>query len=200
MPTPRTTSRSSRFATPATADDVAAYYQTMLTAAGYELGVDESQAEQRHLEFDTPGSVYADASVDVSIDTSDDDVVVELEITDHADAEVLQAFSGWPAGMPTIGEGQPVEAWVTATRGPGTTLNVSTTFAYDDVTADELTSMVRDAATAGTGGFHLAEGDQGGATILLDHSVIESPSAEVSTAGTDAGEMTTLEMSGSLTL
>ena len=65
---------------------------------------------QRRLEFATPGSVYADASVDVSIDTSDDGVVVELEITDHADAEVLQAFSGWPAGMPTIGEGHPVEA------------------------------------------------------------------------------------------
>jgi hypothetical protein len=191
---------SSSFSSSATADDLAIFYQTMLTAAGFELSDDDAQDGVRSIVFANGTSDYADASVGVVIDTSDG-VDVRLEISDAADPAVLEAFTGWPAGMPAIEDGHPVAASISATRDSQITLLVSTTFAFDDVTAEQLTTRVRDAIAANdAGGFHLAADDAGGATISLQHVAIESPSAVISTMSTAGTDVTTLELSGSLSL
>ena len=57
---------------------------------------------------------------------------------------------------------------------------MSTTFAFDDITVDELTALIRDGLADGAGGFRIADADEGGATITLDHAIINDAVASIS--------------------
>jgi len=172
---------SATFTSTASSDDVVVFYETGMTAGGFVLETDNVQVadETRALEFSTPDSDYDGASVEVLIET-DDDPVVTLTITDHVELATLAAFGGWARGMPTVGDGVPIEATLSAVNNPDFMLTVSTEFLYEDRTADELVTEIRDALADGSGGFHLdAENDDGGSTITMTHSVILDPGAEV---------------------
>ena len=179
--------------TTADADDVVAFYRTVLAAEGFALTRDHTEASVHELEFARRESDRDEAEVLVSIDSSAG-VVVDVEITDHADAATLEAFAGWPAGLPGLDEGRPISARITATREGSTTVTMSTTFAYEGTTVDELTARIRDGLASGVGGFRIDDDDEGGATITLDHTIINDAVASIS----DAGGVTQLEIAGTL--
>jgi hypothetical protein len=181
------------FTTPADAEDVIAYYQTLLTSEGFAATDDRTAQGVRDLEFAPSDSETADTVVNVSIDSTDG-VTVVIEVTADAQPEALQAFAGWPTGLPGLDEGRPVAARITATRNGSTTMSMSTTFAYDGVTVDELTARIREGLADGTGGFRIADGDEGGSTITLDHAIIKDAVASIS----DSGGVTQLRVDGSL--
>jgi hypothetical protein len=184
---------SAEVTTTAEADDVVEYYRTVLAAEGFALARDDTEASVHELEFAPRESGADDAGILVTIDSSDG-VVVEIEITDHADAATLEAFAGWPAGLPSIEEGRPISARITATRDGSTTMTMSTTFAYDGTTVDELTDRIRDGVASGAGGFRVSDDDEGGSTITLDHAIIDDAVAAIS----DADGVTQLQVDGSL--
>lgn len=188
------------FASSATPDDVAIFYETAMTASGFVLTGDDVQSDEltRRLEFDNPDSEYDAASVEVLID-GDVDGVITLTIVDYADPIVLAAYNGWALGMPTIADGTPVEASLSATRNPEVVLNVSTRYEYDDRSADELIIQIREAIAGGAGsGFRIdEENDDGTSTISMTHPVINFP---VATIGGDDDESTSMVLAGSLTL
>lgn len=184
---------SAEFTTPADADDVVVYYQTVLTAAGFSPTRDETLEAVHELEFAPTGSGWRESVVRLSIDSTDG-VAVDIEITAHADPAALEAFAGWPAGLPGLKEGRPTEAHITATSAGGTTVSLSTTFAYDGTSADALTTLIRSGLASGGGGFGIAEGDEGGATIALTHRIIRDAAAEI----TDVDGATLLRIDGSI--
>jgi hypothetical protein len=184
---------SAEFTTSATAEDVIAYYQTMLTAEGFAATLVVAEEGVSELEFARSEPDPGDAAIRVSIDSSDA-VTVAIEITDHAEPETLEAFAGWPAGLPGLDDGRPIEARVTATRDGATRVTMSTTFAYEAITVDELTALIRDGLANGGGGFRIADADEGGATITLDHAIINDAIASVS----DVDGVTQLTIDGSL--
>ena len=184
---------SAEITTTADADDVVAFYRTVLAAEGFALARDHTEASVHELEFARRESDDDAAGVLVSIDSSDG-VVVDIEITDHADAATLEAFAGWPAGLPGLEEGRPISARITATRDGSTTMTMSTTFAYDGTTADELTRRIRDGLASSAGGFSVSDDDEGGSTIALDHAIIDDAVAAIS----DADGVTQLQVDGSL--
>lgn len=186
------------FTTSATPEDTAIFYETAMTASGFALSSDDVQANEqtRRLGFDPPDSTYDGASVELLI-SSGTVASVTLTIVDRADPDVLAAFDGWARGMPTIEDGVPVEAELSAARNPGVELFVSTRFEYDDRSPDELTAQIRDAIASGAGsGFRIDEEvDDGTATISMLHPVIDSPVATISAGASD---VTSMELSGSL--
>ena len=54
--------------------------------------------------FENPNSPLDDASIDVVV-TDGESTEIELTITDSIDADVLNAFTGWAAGFPTLDGG-----------------------------------------------------------------------------------------------
>lgn len=188
------------FTSAAEAADVAVFYETTLTAAAFVLTADEvgGSGQLRTLRFAVPDSQYDDASVEVSIDSGDNGSI-RLVVNDYVDPVVLGAFTGWARGLPTVADGVPTGATLTADRASGPSLTVSTSYAYDDRTAEELTSEIRDAIADGNGGgFRIDDAtDEGGGTIVMTHSVMRSPVADVS-ADDDGGS--SLLLTASLTL
>jgi hypothetical protein len=184
---------SAEFTTSAAAEDVVAYYQTVLTSEGFSSTLDGTEQSVRQLEFARSDSESAETVVRLTIDTTDG-VTVGIEVTADAEPAALEAFAGWPAGLPGLDEGVPVEALISATRNGSTTVSMSTTFAYDGITVDELTARIRDGLVDGAGGFQVADGDEGGTTITLDHAIINDAVASIS----DSGGVTQLRVDGSL--
>ena len=184
---------SAEFSTSAEAEDVIAYYQTVLTSEGFSSTVDRTEQGVRELEFARSDSESGDVVVRVTIDSTDG-VTVGIEVTADAQPVALEAFAGWPAGLPGLDEGVPVEARIAATRNGSTTVSMSTTFAYDGITVDELTALIRDGLASGAGGFRVADDDEGGTTITLTHAIINDAIASIS----DSGGVTQLRVEGSL--
>lgn len=177
--------------TSAEGEDVVTYYETVLVAEGFFLTLDETEGDVHELEFHRPES--SDSVVRVLVDNTDA-VTVDIEVTDHAEPAALEAFAGWPAGLPGLDVGRPTEARVTAARSGATTVTMSTTFAFEGTSVDALTAEIRDGVAGAGGGFHIAESDEGGTTITLEHPIINNVVAEVS----DADGVTVLRVDGSL--
>ena len=184
---------SAEFTTTAEAEDVIAYYQTVLTAEGFSSTLDGTEQGVRQLEFARSDSESGETVVRLSIDSTDG-VTVGIEVTADAQPAALEAFAGWPAGLPGLDEGVPVEARITAVRNGSTTVSMSTTFAYDSTTVDELTALIRDGLVNGAGGFQIADDDEGGTTIPLTHAIIRDAVASIS----DSGGVTQLRVDGSI--
>ena len=101
----------------------------------------------------------ASTSPSSSGDTTD----IELTITDSIDADVLNAFTGWAAGLPLLEEATPLGATITVSAGPGSgdlTLTISTQFGFSDYTPDELAAALRSALP--DGGFSIDVGNDAG--------------------------------------
>ncbi len=191
------------FSTDATAEDAVVFYQATLTAAGFtpvaDSGPPEGQETSRELRFDNPTSPLDDASIDVVV-TDGQSTEIELTISDSIDSEVLNAFTGWAAGFPTLEEAVPIEATISVATEPGAevlSLTLGTLFAYDDYSPDELASTVR--AALPTGGFSIdAENDSGsGSPIALRHIALEDVTCEIGPGETSPA---TLLLSGTVTL
>ena len=143
------------FSTDATAEDAVVFYQATLTAAGSTRlpTAVRLRAKRRvaSLHFDNPTSPLEDASIEVVV-TDGLSTEIELTISDSIDAEVLNAFTGWAAGFPTLEEAVPIEATISVATEPGAeilSLTLGTLFAYDDYSPDELASTVRAAFAHG---------------------------------------------------
>ncbi len=113
---------------------------------------------------------------------------------------MLNAFTGWAAGFPTLSEAVPIEAAISVTTGQATddlTLTLGTLFAYSDYTPEELAAAVR--AALPDGGFSIdAENDAGsGTTIALQHIAMENVTCEISSSDEYSA---TLLLSGTVTL
>jgi hypothetical protein len=190
------------FTSDATPEDAVTFYQATLAAAGFVPTADSGRRDgdppTQTLRFETPTSEYDDAHVEVTvIDTDDDDVVIELTITDAAEPDVLQAFTGWPAGMPTLGEGEPIEAGLHAEwEQPQLSVTLTTRFAFDGSSPAELAAAIRTAMPAGP--FVLDDDDDPASmTIALRHPLIDDISCVIT--GTDE-RGAVLELSGTVTL
>ena len=96
------------FSSDATAEDAVVFYQATLTAAGFtpvaDSGPPEGEQTSRELVFENPNSPLDDATVDVAV-TDGESTDIELTIIDSIDADVLNAFTGWAAGFPTLDGG-----------------------------------------------------------------------------------------------
>ena len=191
------------FSSDATAEDAVVFYQATLAAAGFtpiaDSGPPEGEQTGRHLRFENPNSPLDDAGVDVVV-TDGESTDIELTITDSIDADVLNAFTGWAAGFPTLSEAVPIEATISVAAEPGAnnlTLTLSTLFAYTDYTPDELAAAVR--AALPDGGFSIdADNDSGsGSTISLRHLALEELTTEI---GTSESHPATLLLAGTVTL
>lgn len=186
-----------RITTGATPGDVAIFYETSLSAAGFVVTSDDVQSAERtrRLQFDAPDSTHSNASVEVLVD-GDLGGSTTLTIVDHADPAIMAAFDGWARGLPTIADGIPVSATLSAGRAPEVIVNVSTLFEYDDRSADQLTTQIRDIiANGGGSGFRIDAEDDHSSRILLTHPVIDDPVATIT--GDDSGT-TSMLMIGSL--
>lgn len=187
------------FISDATAADAVTFYQATLTAAGFVPLSDTppTDASTVHtLQFATPDSPYPEATVDVVVTDSDVDLI-ELTITDAASRDVLQAFTGWAAGMPAIAEGEPLDASLVATVDPGLTVTLSTRFGYDSYTSDDLASTIR--SSLPVGGYDLDPDldEPGSLTIAVRHGLIEDLALDISD---DPEYEATLSLTGTVTL
>lgn len=190
---------TARIVSSATPTDVGIFYETALTAAGFLLSRDDVQSADRtrRLQFETPDSAYSNASVEVLVD-GDLGGSATLTIIDHADPDILAAFAGWARGMPTIADGFPVAAALSASRNPDVVVTVSTRFEYDDRSADQLTTQIREIIAGGGGsGFRIDDDDDDDGTerIAMTHPVIDDP---VATISADDSGATSILMIGSL--
>jgi hypothetical protein len=188
------------FSSDANAEDAIVFYQATLTAAGFtpvaDSGATEGGTASRHLRFENPNSRLADAAVDVVVNDGEN-TDIELTITDAIDADVLNAFTGWAAGLPTLPEATPIEATIRVTTGATTsdlTLTLSTRFAYHEYTPDALAAAVR--AGLPDGGFTIdTDHDDGsGTSIALRHIALEELTLEISTGEIGTGEIGTGEI------
>ena len=140
------------FDTTATAEDTVIFYQASLSASGFTPLADSGPGDDesaRSLQFRPPASRYSDASVEVDVSRDDDGSVVELTIVDAIDGEVLNAFTGWAAGLPELTDAEPADASITVTSGDGSgaiSLTVATRFAVAGYTPSELAAAVRSVA------------------------------------------------------
>ena len=191
------------FSSAATAEDAAVFYQATLAAAEFtpisDSGPPDGPQTARQLRFESPNSPLDDASVAVIV-TEGESTDIELTITDSIDSGVLNAFTGWAAGFPTLSDAVPIEASISVSRGPGTddlTLTLGTLFAYTDYTPDELASDVR--AALPDGGFSIdADSDPGSGTpIAVRHIAMAELTCEISTS---EAYPATLLLSGTVTL
>jgi hypothetical protein len=191
------------FDSQASAEDAVVFYQATLTAAGFrpvaDSGVAGDDQSTRTLRFETPGSSLDDAAVDVAV-TDADSAEIELTVTDAIAQDALAAFTGWAAGLPTLGDAQAIEAAIAVTTGPAQselTLELSTTFGYVNYTPDDLAAALRQALP--DGGFSLdPEADDGSGTVVaLRHVAIQDLRCEIG-----AGEVhpATLLLSGQVRL
>ena len=183
------------FTSSAVPADVVVFYETMLTAAGFTLSVDDVQSDPdsgrdtHALEFSIPESGYDGASIRVQVET-DDDPVITIAITDTVGPDTLEAFGGWARGMPAVSDGMPIRANLSASRDLNLLMTVSTEYLYEDRTPEELTAEIRDDLADGAGGFNIdPERDEGGSVITMAHTVIVDPVAEVSGADSQGATM-----------
>jgi hypothetical protein len=192
------------FSSDATAEDTVAFYQATLAAAGFtpvaDSGPPADSGAARQLEFETPNSPLEDAVVEVAVTAGSADTEIELTIIDSTDADVMNAFSGWAAGLPLLSEGAPIAAEIRATAGPGeneVTMRLTTLFGYNDYTPEELGAAVR--AALPDGGFSVDdENDSSSSTaIVLRHIALADPTIEI---GSTEQYPATLLISGTVTL
>jgi hypothetical protein len=191
------------FSSAATAEDAVAFYQATLTAAGFtpvaDSGAPEDAGSARRIRFENPKSPLEDAVVEVAV-TDGAGTEIELTIVDSADADVMNAFSGWAAGLPMLSEGSPIAAEIRATAGPGedeVTMMLATLFGYSDYTPEQLGEAVR--AALPDGGFSIdPDNDSAASTaIALDHIALADPAIEI---GSTEQYPATLLISGTVTL
>jgi hypothetical protein len=192
------------FSSAATAEDAVAFYQATLTAAGFtpvaDSGPPQDGGTARQLRFENQNSALDDAVVEVSVTGGSADTEIELTIVDSADADVMNAFSGWAAGLPMLSEGTPIAAEIRGTAAPGAndvTMMLTTVFGYSDYTPEELGAAVR--AALPDGGFSVdAESDSASSTaIVLRHIALTDPTIEI---GSTEQYPATLSISGTVTL
>ena len=190
------------FDTTATAEDTVVFYQASLSASGFTPVADSGpagDASARSLQFRPPASRYSEASVEVDVSSDGEGSRVELTIIDAIDGDVLNAFSGWAAGLPELADADPIEASITVTSGDASaafSLTVSTRFAVAGYTPDELAAAVR--ASLPDGGFALDPADVGtGRSISLRHVAMQQVTCEI---GTDEADPAVLTLSGTVTL
>jgi hypothetical protein len=183
----------------ATPGDAVTFFQATLAAGGFAPVSDTGDFDGdggRQLHFTTPMSTRADAGVDVGVSADGD---IELTITDSIDADVMNAFTGWAAGMPTLSEAVPIEASIRVTTGDGgsgLSMTLTTVFAYGDRNPDELVATMRNSLP--DGGFSLDPADPGtGATIALDHVAMQDVTGDAATGDSVAA---TLRLSGTITI
>jgi hypothetical protein len=194
------------FRSDASAEDAVVFYQATLTAAGFtpmaDSGAPDDPGTARRIRFDNPNSTLGDAGVEVTVTegAAGADTEIELTIIDFTDAEVLNAFSGWAAGLPTLSEGSPIAAEIHATAGPNAdelTMTLTTVFGYVDYTPEQLGEAVR--AALPDGGFSVdPENDAaGGTAIALHHIALAEPTIEI---GSTDQYPATLLISGTVTM
>ena len=183
------------FSSDATAEDAVVFYQATLAATGFTPVADSGSPEDgettRQLRFENPNSQLDGASVEVTV-TDAAETEIELTITDAIDAGVLNAFTGWAAGLPTLAEATPIGAEMLVTTGSGTddlTMTLSTLFGYSDYTPEELAAALR--AELPTGGFSIDDDEDAGSgtVVALRHIALEDLSLEI--GGNDSGADTT---------
>ena len=132
------------FSSDATPEDAVVFYQATLAAAGFtpiaDSGSPENGETTRQLQFENPNSRLDGASVEVTV-TDAGETEIELTITDAIAPDVLNAFTGWAAGLPTLVEATPIGAEMLVTTGSSSndlTMTLSTLFGYTDYTPQEL--------------------------------------------------------------
>ncbi|MDF2732642.1 MAG: hypothetical protein K0S92_1275 [Desertimonas sp.] len=191
------------FSSDATAEDAVVFFQATLSAAGFtpvaDSGAPEGNETSRELRFENPNSTLDGAGVEVVVDEGDP-TDIELTITDSIGADVLNAFTGWAAGMPLVQASTPLAASIDVATDPGSgdlTLTLTTQFAVSGYTPDELAAALRSALPAG--GFSLdADSDPGtGTTLALHHLAMDDVAVEV---GADNSGSATLTLSASVTI
>ena len=93
------------FTSDATAEDAVVFYQATLTAAGFTPVADSGESggagTPAGCSFENPNSRSTMPASRWPI-TDGDRTDIELTITDAIDADVLSAFTGWAAGLPTL--------------------------------------------------------------------------------------------------
>ncbi len=192
------------FSSAATAEDAVAFYQATLTAAGFtpvaDSGAPQDDGTARRIRFETPNSALEDAVVEVAVTGGSSGTEIELTIVDSADADVMNAFSGWASGLPMLSEGTPIAAEIRATAGPGAdevTMMLATVFGYSDYTPEELGAAVR--AALPDGGFSVDPGNDPASStaITLRHIALADPTIEI---GSTEQYPATLMISGTVTL
>ena len=191
------------FSSDATAEDAVVFYQATLTAAGFipvaDSGAPQDGETSRQLSFENPNSPLDDAGVDVTV-TEGDSTDIELTITDSIDAEVLNAFTGWAAGLPTARGGDADRGDDHRERRPGLgrpDSDLSTQFGFSEYTPDELAAALRSALP--DGGFSIDAGNDAGSgtTLSVRHIAMEDVAIEI---GADETATTTLTVAGSVTI
>jgi hypothetical protein len=187
------------FTSDATPEDAVTFFQATLAAGGFAPASDSGDFDSdggRQLHFTTPMSTRADAGIDVAVSRDGD---IELTITDSIEADVMNAFTGWAAGLPTLSEAVPIEASIRVTAAESSSdlsMTLMTVFAYGDRNPDELAATMRNSLP--DGGFSLAPADPGtGATIALDHVAMEDVTGEVATGDSVPA---TVRVSGTITI
>ena len=113
---------------------------------------------------------------------------IELAITDAIAPDVLNAFTGWAAGLPTLAEATPIGAEMLVTTGSSSndlTMTLSTLFGYTEDTPEELAAALR--AELPTGGFSIDDDEDagGGTDIAMRHIALEDLSLEISADNSD---------------
>lgn len=191
------------FSSDATASDAAVFFQATLSAAGFtpvaDSGVPEGSETSRELRFENPNSTLDGAGVQVVI-SAGEPTDIELTITDSIGADVLNAFTGWAAGMPMIQEATPLAATIDVTTEPGSgdlTLTLTTQFGVSGYTPDELAVALRSALPEGGFSLDTANDSGTGTTLVLRHLAMHDVTLVV---GADDSSSATVTLSASVTI